>query len=96
MDYIKVQYFGTIRLILKTKEEIIKFNNSITLGDLVSLIEGKYKSNLKDKFINHIFYIYPQNGQKSMQFKFPQDENITLYNKSTVKIVSTICGDRYI
>jgi hypothetical protein len=87
---IKLQYFGTMRLLFNVKEEVMSLDYPLTLGNIIDEINTKHGHDFL-KNANHlmIFY-YPYDGEESRQIKFPRDKDVYLKNKSTVKIFNAL------
>lgn len=87
---IKIQYFGVIRLLFNTKEEIIEMDAPLTLENVIYTIDKKYGHSFKKRANHLMIFYYPCNGEDSIQIKFPKDKDLYLKNNSTIKILNAL------
>ncbi|KJS20117.1 MAG: hypothetical protein VR72_15990 [Clostridiaceae bacterium BRH_c20a] len=89
---IKVEYLGTVRLLIKKKFDIYTFTVNPTLGLLVQEIGGRYGKIIGQECKKQVFIICEPKSDRGIFYKLPKDANILLKQGSVVKILNNITG----
>jgi len=87
---IKIQYFGTLRLLYHIKEEIIQINEPMTFENLLNEINRKNGFDFLIKASHLMFFYYPEAGEENKQLKFPKDKNVYIKSGSILKIFNAM------
>jgi molybdopterin converting factor small subunit len=87
---IKIQYFGTLRLLYHMKEETFKLNEPVTFENLINAINEKNGLNFLIKSPHLMFFHYESGEEKSNQLKFPKNKNIYIKSGSIIKIFNAM------
>jgi len=88
--YIKLEYYGSIRLLLSKKEESIEVQEDISFDKLIKIINEMYTIDFTKKSINLAFNYYPNQDDKSYGLNYPKDKDSIIKNKSTVKVFNKL------
>lgn len=89
---IKVEYFGTVRLILCKKEDIFEFQEMPSLGVLLQNIGQRYGAEILEECKRQAIFLRLPQDEVSRQIRFPDDQYLGIENGSTVKMMSMISG----
>ncbi len=89
-EYIKLEYYGSIRLLLSKKEESIKVQEDIRFYELIKIINEMYTLDFTKKSINLAFNYYPNQGDKIYGLNYPKDKKTIIKTKSTIKIFNKL------
>jgi len=89
-EYIKLEYYGSIRLLLNKKEEIIEVKEDISFDNLIKIINEMYTIDFTKKSVNLAFNYYPNQRDKCYGLSYPKDKNSIIKTKSIVKVFNKL------